>query len=34
MDEDKYLDKIHKWTYIGCVCVVLSVIFVELGAIL
>lgn len=34
MDEDKYLDKIHKWVYIGCVCVVLSVIFVALGAIL
>ena len=34
MDEDKYLDEIHKWLYIGCVCVVLGVIFVALGAIL
>ena len=34
MDEDKYLDNIHKWLYIGCVCVVLGVIFVALGAIL
>ena len=34
MDEDKYLNKIHKWLYIGSVCVVLGVIFVALGAIL
>ena len=34
MDEDKYLDKIHKYLYIGCVCVVLGVIFVAVGAIL
>ena len=34
MDEDKYLNKIHKWLYIGCVCMVLAVIFVALGAIL
>ena len=34
MDEDKYTHKIHKWLYIGCVCVVLAVIFVALGAIL
>ena len=34
MDEDKYLANIHKYLYIGCVCVVLGVIFVALGAIL
>ena len=34
MDEDKYTYKIHKYLYIGCVCVVLAVIFVALGAIL
>ena len=34
MDEDKYLNNIHKWLYIGCVCVVLGVVFVALGAIL
>ena len=34
MDEDKYLDEIHKWLYIGSVCMVLGVIFVALGAIL
>ena len=34
MDEDKYLDNIHKYLYIGRVCVVLGVIFVALGAIL
>ena len=34
MDENKYTHKIHKWLYIGCVCVVLAVIFVALGAIL
>ena len=34
MDEDKYLNNIHKWLYIGCVCVVLGMIFVALGAIL
>ena len=34
MDEDKYTYKIHKWLYIGSVCVVLGVIFVALGAIL
>ena len=34
MDEDKYTHKIHKWLYIGSVCVVLGVIFVALGAIL
>ena len=34
MDEDKYVNKIHKWLYISCVCVVLGVIFVALGAIL
>ena len=34
MDEDKYLDNIHKYLSIGCVCVVLGVIFVVLGTIL
>ena len=34
MDEDKYTHKIHKWLYIGCVCIVLGVIFVVLGTIL
>ena len=34
MDEDKYTNKIHKWLYIGCVCIVLGVIFVALGTIL
>ena len=34
MDEDKYPHNIHKCLYIGCVCVVLGVIFVALGAIL
>ena len=28
------MDKIYKYLYIGCVCVVLAVIFVALGAIL
>ena len=31
---DKYVYKIHKYLYIGCVCVVLGVIFVVLGTIL
>ena len=34
MDEDKYTNEIHKYLYIGCVCVVLAVIFVVLGTIL
>ena len=34
MDEDKYTNKIHKYLYIGAVCVVLGVIFVVLGTIL
>ena len=34
MDEDKYSHNMYKYLYIGCVCVVLGVIFVALGAIL
>ena len=34
MDEDKYLNNIHKCLYIGCACMVLVVIFVVLGTIL
>ena len=34
MDENKYLDEIHKCLYIGSVCMVLGVIFVALGTIL
>lgn len=34
MDEDKYLNEIHKWLYIGSACIVLGVIFVTLGTIL
>ena len=34
MDENKYLDEIHKCLYIGCACMVLAVIFVVLGTIL
>ena len=34
MNVNKYTNKIHKYLYIGCVCVVLGVIFVALGAIL
>ena len=34
MGEDKYLNNIHKWLYIGSACMVLAVIFVVLGTIL
>ena len=34
MNEDKYLDEIHKYLYIGSACMVLAVIFVVLGTIL
>ena len=33
MDEDKYLNNIHNYLYIGCACMVLAAIFVVLGTI-